>query len=398
MRKLILTFIISLGVLGAAMAQDVKGSVAKAEAYLGKGELKLAKAEIDAAVKKEVDKLESKGKDPIPKAKTLFIKGKVYQAIALSKEEADKSLAEKPLKTAIETYNVILKNEKEGSVYYGYANLQKDQMYGEVFNKGVEFYNNNDMEGALEFFQKASVIKPQDTSVASNVAMIAYELGDRKVVEEYADKLIKMDYKKPYLFNILANYALEEEDYDKALEVIKAGKAANPENMDLLVQEINIYIKTEKTDEAIANIKDALEKDPKNKPLLFNMGILYDRKGEVAKAEEYYKKTLEIDPEYYDAHYSLGALYYNEAVQIYKKINELELDSRGRYKDRETGDTLEAKVKEWYTKSIPYFEKATELNASEKQIFELLSRMYNVLEMKDKYDAVQKKLEAMPEN
>jgi uncharacterized coiled-coil protein SlyX len=89
----------------------------------------------------------------------------------------------------------------------------------------------------------------------------------------------------------------------------------------------------------------------------------------------YYTKALEIDGNYYDALYQLGAYYFNEAVEIKKKVDNMDMDT---YKKE--GKVVEAAVAAKYEQALPYFEKGYKAK-KEEDLKEVLKQIYRALKM-----------------
>ena len=92
----------------------------------------------------------------------------------------------------------------------------------------------------------------------------------------------------------------------------------------------------------------------------------------------YYTKALEIDGNYYDALYQLGAYYFNEAVEIKKKVDNMDMDT---YKKE--GKVVEAAVTAKYEQALPYFEKGYKAK-KEEDLKEVLKQIYRALKMDTK--------------
>lgn len=89
----------------------------------------------------------------------------------------------------------------------------------------------------------------------------------------------------------------------------------------------------------------------------------------------YYSKAIEADENYYDALYQLGAYYFNEAVEIRKKVDNMDMDT---YKKE--GKAVEAIVAAKYEQALPHFEKAFK-NKKEEDLKEVLKQIYKALKL-----------------
>jgi len=184
--------------------------------------------------------------------------------------------------------------------------------------------------------------------------------------------------------------------------VLKKGRAAFPNDINLLLNETDFYIKNNRSQEALTNLNQAIAAKPNDHVLYFARGNMYDNlanpKDEKGKdldkpkdaeekmklAEADYKKALEIKPDYFDALYNLGALYFNNGVNLGNKANSIT--------DQKKYDAEIAKANEEFNKAVPILEKALSVNDKDRATMSALKSIYYRIGMKDKGDAMKEKL------
>ena len=103
-----------------------------------------------------------------------------------------------------------------------------------------------------------------------------------------------------------------------------------------------------------------------------------------------YEKALSVDPKDFAAQYNLGNLKLTEVIELHKKVNDI-VDADEYNKGME-------QVYAGYTAVIPYFEKARELNPTERNTLTTLKELYFKLRNNDpgymqKYEEVKAELE-----
>lgn len=103
-----------------------------------------------------------------------------------------------------------------------------------------------------------------------------------------------------------------------------------------------------------------------------------------ATLPNYYLKALEIDATNYDALYQMGAYYYNDAQEIKRQVNGMDMNE---YK--KTGKDLEAKLAVKYNEALPYFEKGYQLKKDE-DLKEILKQVYRELKNEAKLAELEK--------
>lgn len=378
MKKLVTLVIFCLIVMGV-YAQN--SAVNKASQFKENGELMKAKEQIDLATAHE------KTRD---KAKTWFTKGEVYDAIALSEDPEYKDMQDEALAEAVTAYEKA-KSLDEGGNYDGLSDIKLDNLWGTMINKGAEAYNQEDFESALAYFEKSSVMKPQDTT-GYYYAGIAAQQGEMydKALENYY-KLLEVDYHNQDIYtSIIYLERSQNQDNEKALEVIGQAREHFPNDETLMKEEINLLIITEQTDVAKDKLEKAIEAEPDNANLYYNLAYISEQTGDDEVAVVNYKKAIEADPNYFDATFNLAVNHYNKAAEILKEANEMDLRTY-----QKEGKVIEEKAKVEFQNSLPYLEKAHEISPEDRTVIETMQTVYVQLKMNDKAEALNSKLEAL---
>lgn len=378
MKKLALFFTLSL-VIGQAFAQS--SVVRKSERAMESGDLEEAKELINAAAEHE---------KTIDDPKTWYVRGTVYQAI-VKKEFSEEAVTE-----AAKSYNKVFSLTNEGNKYFTLGDLKVQELWGQFINKGSQAYTDEKFEDAVTSFERALLVLPEDTLATLYAGIASQQLKDNKKALKYYYRLIDLDYHSEDIYSsIISIERYENEDLDKALEVINMAKKQFPGNDGFEKQEINLLISTGQVDVAKDRLNEAIEKEPDNANLYFNLGYLYSELGQEDKAVEAYLKAIEINPEYLDANYNYAVFYYNKAADLLKQSRDMDLQEY-----RKKGKAVEKEAIAYLKKAKPYFEKSLELAPEELQIIETLQVVYSQIgepekaeKMLDKIDEIKAKQE-----
>jgi tetratricopeptide (TPR) repeat protein len=387
MKKLIL-FTVFACIISFANAQ--KQMVVSAYNYTNSGQLDKALISIDKAL------IHPDTKDA---AKTWLYRGNIYLQIHLSKEDKYKNLDTNALQKAYDSYQKAIELDVKKDYY-------QDLMLGlyvcgeQYYNKGVEYYDLKKYDEAMNAFDKTGKINGifgvQDTTATYNAALCA-ELGKKpEKAKEYYLKLIKANYHQPLIFASLANIYLSEKDTSSALTTATKGLSIYPENLDLTICEVNIYLATGRTKDAKDLLELLTKKDPTNQVFYFNIGVLYDgfandvskpaedRANYFAESVKAYKKAIELKPDYFDAIYNLGALYFNEGVRIFQEADKLT--------DMTKYAELQKEFEKMWADALPYLEKALELNGTDYNTLFSLKQLYSRTNQTEKLKLINDKL------
>lgn len=367
-------------------------AVRKAESYLKKGELAQAKEQIDQAVAHE------KTSDD---AKTYYIKGQVYSAIATAEDEQVQNLASESLQEATKAYQKAMELEgKETSTYYVFSEQGIDQLWGQFLNTAIAVYNDSTrsedptrFDESLTYLDKALAVKPQDSVTNMVAGIIAQDKGDRDRAAEYFYTVVENEQASPEVINSLISYERDEkENFEKARELIKAAQEQFPDEVNFKKQEVSLLLKMGKTAEAKEELKAAIEAEPTNADLYFNLGYLNEQLEDKQAAIEAYKKAMEVDPSHANAAYNLAVIHYTRAADLVKEANNLGISAADRKKEKELLKNSKIRFEE----ALPYLEKALELHPENRTMMEITMIAYDHAGHKERAKELQKQVDSLP--
>ena len=134
-----------------------------------------------------------------------------------------------------------------------------------------------------------------------------------------------------------------------------------------------------------AGFKDRLEKaiemNPTEPTLYYNVGVMNMDQKKTDEAIKYFKKAIELNPDYGDAYNNIGAAIIEKAAPVIEEMNK-SLSDFNKY------DKLQQKQFEIYRESVPFYEKAFELNKSSISVVQTLLGLYENLGMEDKLEVM----------
>jgi tetratricopeptide (TPR) repeat protein len=371
MKPLLTITLAALSIIAVAQDNQVLNSIN----YLKSKELDKAKAAADLAAENE----KTKGSPKMWKAR-----GDVYRAIysdtSAKVRALDEDAEEKALTAYINCLAIDLKENAKDPIYKpdvkgpivmaANATNRKAGRLGQakMFDKALAAYNL--VESALiydfdEGMKRNNITKEK---LLYNKYDMYGRASDIPKMQEYADKLIAINYKDPKIFINMSNIMLGAKDTTKALYYIEKGKVLFDDNMDLVNSEINIYLARKKTAELKDKLLAAISAND-NEILHAILANIYTKTNELDKAEAEYMKALEIKPDYEVANYNLGVVYFNKGNEWSKKAGDLPPKEASKAKE------FDAKAVEDWKKAIVYFEKSYEVTpdkATKQRLRQLL--------------------------
>ncbi|MCB9257412.1 MAG: tetratricopeptide repeat protein [Chitinophagales bacterium] len=377
MKKAILITAILFAAIQISFAQSSKVMAAYNyldEYKLGKDgeDLVNAKEAIDAACLNETTSIQ---------AKTWYYKGLIYQLLA--KDELLSKTDPNFMSEALSAYEKALSLDDKKFRNTDDALLYIKQISGDVFNSGVDAYQKSDFNKAYKDFYAMKDINKTLTKFGidlvvdterclSNAASAAESAGMNKEAIAAYEELIGMNKKAEY-YRLAANLYKAEGDKTKAMSLLDQAAELYPDDVNIVIDQLNYYIEDNKLNEAIDKLDKAIALQPENDMLYFVKGNAYDKNGDVELAIVEYEKAISINPKNDKALYNAGAMYFLGANEYIKQMNELNYNETKKYNE------LDAKRRELYLKAKPYFEKVLELipddEASQKALFKINSAL-----------------------
>ena len=381
MKKIALLFLM-VGLVGFSYAQkkEKPPKVPKAKLALENGELAEAREIIDRAIVYE------KTKD---NTDTWFTRAQIYQAIATSENPIIGQ--QEAYKIAGESYRKITEIGKENDLLVLQANNNYQSVWSETLNSGYSKTQASEYDAANVIYDNVKAFAPEDTTVYFYAGYNAQQMGDIDMSLDNYKTMIDLGSTNIDVYTtVIYLLRAEKEDNEAALDFAQKARETFPDNQNLAKEVINLLILTGKVDEAKEKLASAIEAEPDNGNLYYNLAYIYDQEGDRENAAEAYKNAVEADPEYFDAYFNLAVLYYNNAAEILKDANNMDLNTY-----QKEGPALEAKARKEFEIALPYLEKAAELKPEDTTVLETLQTVYSQLKMNDKAEEIYNKLDAM---
>ncbi len=201
-------------------------------------------------------------------------------------------------------------------------------------------------------------------------------------------RVAESDSRLPEIVKNIALIYSQKGEVDKAVEAAKEARAANPDDIGLLLTEANLYIKLDRKDKFKELMEEAVAKQPTNPDLYYNLGVINAEQGDVAKAREYYEKAISLKPDHENSYLNLSALMLSEDEAIVTEMNGLGT-SRA---DNARYDELKQKREDIFRSAVPYLEKLLEVNPKSADAVRTLMNIYGTIGDTAKFKEMKAKL------
>ncbi len=301
------------------------------------------------------------------------------------------------VQSAIKDQNAENFEAASEKLYTGYQLNPKDTLY--LYFAAANAINAQDYNTALKHYETLRDLGY--SGVETEYVATNKETGEEEVMSKaQRDLMVKAgEYINPETRKtpartgeIMKNIALihiNNGDEDKAIAAMEAAKAANPDDMDLVQSEADMYYRMGDKDKYREIMQGIVAKDPNNPTLLYNLGVTSYEAGDNQTAIDYYKKALDIDPEMHNARINIAAAILSKEAEIVEEMNSLGMSKA----DTKKYDELSEQRKVIYKEALPYLEKVMELDPDNREAMRTTMNIYYQLGDNDKAEAIQSKLD-----
>lgn len=284
---------------------------------------------------------------------------------------------------AVEDNNEKKFGEAAEKLYQAYKLSPTDTLY--LYYAASSAVNGQNYEKSLEYYDELKEIGYDGSDVTFTAVNI--ETGEIETMDENTRDLYvkagthkdpkeeKSPSKKAEIVKNIALINQQLGDNDKALAAYADARAVDPNDVNLVLGEANLYYAMgdkEKFKELMAQASDMA---PDNADLLYNIGVINMEQGNLEEAREAYKKTLAIDPGYINALLNLSTTYVNEGNGLIDEMNTLG-SSRS---DIARYDELKQQKDDLFLEGSKILEDALKTNPDNQSVLAQLKNIYGAL-------------------
>jgi tetratricopeptide (TPR) repeat protein len=302
--------------------------------------------------------------------------------------------------SAVNSFKTYFANGgKDPAVFYSLAQIYK------IEKKFTE---------AVEILRKGSEMHPGDKDLKNEIINTYLTSGNIESAITDLEKMVLIDPKNSVnLSNLGLLYDSKAQDINNEIQKIKE-QLAKSNTTDLETKLASEKDKLSIYEGEISTLTAKLKKEPKtaaatkkriaevtSQKVLIEEGIakmtseIVAKKAnqggntEVAKLPELelkfksnkekayttYKKALEVDPNNYDVNFNMAVMYFNEAVEIKRAVDAMDMKTF-----QAEGKAIETKACEQFKTSKPYFDKCKSLKPDDDLVLENLKNLERILE------------------
>ena len=293
--------------------------------------------------------------------------------------------------------------------------MDKDQYKDYLYFAAGSAVNGKDYDRALEYYV---MLKDMDyTGIVDEYFVTNNETGVEEKVSKTEFDLLKSskDYSNPRTGQtesrfpeIVKNIALiyvQQGKNDIAEKAIKEAREIQPDDVSLLLNEADLYIRISNSSEDEYEtllyrnkfkdlMQKAIELDPNNGILYYNLGVIYAEQGELELAKEKYIEAIALIPDYVDAYLNLVSVILEDEVKIVEEMNSLGNSS----KDNLRYDELKVEREDLYKECVPLLEELIKVSPENIDALNTLKNIYGVLGNNEGFMQLKAKIEELQAN
>ena len=187
------------------------------------------------------------------------------------------------------------------------------------------FIKRNNLEKALEVYERALRLTPLDTGIKIKISELAQQAG-------MTDKACQG-------YGVVASDHMEKGEFDQAAEYYKKALEIDPQNTTAVIGISNLSDRTGNTEQALQYLNRAISVNPEDQSILLRYARLSIKAEKIDEAKQSLVKIIEKDPSNLDAKKLLGIIY-NDEGQIEEAWNELQPCIDDAISDKNWADAL----------------------------------------------------------
>ncbi len=274
----------------------------------------------------------------------------------------------------------------------------------ELVKYGIYLNEQKDFEGAFVAFKKHIDIPelpmmqdpklqkemPRDTTYIQYkyyAAIFAVQSERHEDAIVLLEQLKGGDYEAISVNQFLYQEYVAIKDTAKFVATLKDAIGRFPQEPWFLQNLINYYIYSGQEQTAVEYLAQAIEREPNVAQYHLIKGNLNENLGHYEEAMKDFDNALAVDPTLADAMAGKGRVYYNQAV----KLNE----AAAMISDNKAYKKALEEMNEVFRKSLPFFEKAHEMDPNDRTYMQILKGLYYRFHMDAKYEEISAKLNSL---
>jgi len=190
---------------------------------------------------------------------------------------------------------------------------------------GNLFFKQGDHDAALQRFQQASRLRPNNAAAHYNVGLVLQHQGKFEQAIGSYQQALQFQPDLLVAANNLGAALKSLGRLDEAVACYRQILRHKPDFADAHANLGNALAMQEKLDEAVSCYQQALHLRPDSVQTHFNLGFALSQHGRVDEASRHFRETLRLKPDHLEAQYNLGIILHeqgklDDALALYEQV------------------------------------------------------------------------------
>lgn len=230
----------------------------------------------------------------------------------------------KEAKTKAQNLRVEVLQNKNPAAREAYKKEVTKLAVEEFFVQGFNAQESGSYETAIDYYQKAIELTPEDAKVYNKMGTAFASKEDYEQAIIYFKKALEIDPYNAYAYNNMGNAYAAIKQYTQAIYCFQKAIEIEPDGAYAYNNMGNAYSAQSNYVQAIEFYMKSINLDPVFAGAYSNMGTTYADLRNFKQAVDCYQKAISLDPYLADAYNNMGFAYYEmknfaQAISCYKK-------------------------------------------------------------------------------
>jgi Tfp pilus assembly protein PilF len=290
--------------------------------------------------------------------------------------------------------NLLSAPGKANQKFIDKITLDRNRFWSQTFNKGVDNVKRDSLQGAIDEFNNCVAIDPSRSEAHKNIAYVNERMENFDGAVKAYEEVLRITPQDTVIMIHLGRLYMLTKQQEKTIELMDKVLAIDPDNVDAISQKAMAYDYLEQSDKAFEAYQEALARRPDDPDLRFNFGRLYFMRDDYENAILQFEKVLEINPDDLESNVNIANSYLSLAQNVLTKYREMTDKELSKVPEKEIKEKKNLE-KEYYSKSVPYLEKAVQVKPDDAVLWNNLGVAYVNAGMEEKGKAAFDKSEAL---
>lgn len=249
---------------------------------------------------------------------------------------------------------------------------ERNRHWKENYNNGIKAADVNDFQTAERYLKLAMLIDSTRYDAHKKLALNYRENDRRRDALQIFSELLQVYPEDVQLLLAVADVYLEENQLSEQVTYLRKIIDIEPDNRDALSKLAESLDVLNKSGEAEQIYRKAVTRFSHDRVLISRFGVHHFKKGNYEKAIELFQRVLELNPDDLEATSNVGSSYLSLAENLRRQLKKASNGSR------RTADMQKMRDRALlnYKRSIPYLEKALELQPNLPKLWRNLGVAY----------------------